>query len=185
VRSERCLSCGHLNKQGVFCGRCGKRLPDSAVLSSGKGCPAGGQHTGDQMPVPEQLKMTRETLARDPDNVEARCKLGEFYFRLGKLALAEKEFKIVKAVEPANIVAREHLAKICQQDGNEAGAVKELESIEMLPECPASSLVFLADLQIVLRDRKKALRALKRAVEREPGNIKIRLQYEKLLNEEA
>jgi tetratricopeptide (TPR) repeat protein len=100
------------------------------------------------------------------------------------MPLSEKEFKIAKAVDPNNLTAREYLSTIFREAGDDEGAAGELEVIESLPACPASSLLDLAELRLRLGRRKEALRALRKAVEKEPGNIKIRLRYEKLLIEE-
>lgn len=180
----RCLSCGHLNDRNTFCGRCGKRLPVKKNLAfAQQGAPAASKQA-DLISIPEKIELVRSLLSRDPDNVEARCELGEFYYRLGKMSLAEKEFKIVKAVDPSNITAREHLAGIHREAGENEGAIRELEAVESLSGCPVSSLVILAELRLLAGRTEEAKRTFRRAIEKEPGNIKLRLRYEKLLIEE-
>lgn len=62
-----------------------------------------------------------------PEEIESLEILGHVYFRQGKLAEARTVFEGILAVEPANPIARRHLAALALEKGDGEDALRHLE----------------------------------------------------------
>jgi tetratricopeptide (TPR) repeat protein len=135
---------------------------------------------------PEMFQELQKTVDTDPNNLEARTKLGNYYLAGSKgkpegVAMAEKLAKEVLQKDPNNIEGHILLGSVLFAQNQPDKALAELNhAIELDPK-RLESYLSLARFYVVTREPAKAEELFKRAISTDPNSPVGHIEYGKYL----
>jgi tetratricopeptide (TPR) repeat protein len=136
--------------------------------------------------VPEMFQALQKTVELDPNNLEARNKLGNYYLALSKgkpevISMAEKLAQEVLQKDPKNIEGHILMGSILFAQNHKEEAFAQLnQAIELDPK-RVESYLSLARFYIVTQDPGKAEELFKRAMSVNPNSPLAHTEYAKFL----
>jgi tetratricopeptide (TPR) repeat protein len=123
----------------------------------------------------------KEVTELNPQSVEARVLLGNFYGSQNRLDEAEHEFREGMAVSAQSMEPREALAKLLvTEHKNEAAEQVLLEARRDLPNNP-ESLLDLSNFYFITGDLNKAVAQYDALYQQRPNDLQIKKKYIQLL----
>jgi len=129
----------------------------------------------------EGKKILKEILKQDPENSMIHHALGEIYQKNGEWDKAIEEFKEIVKINPAEIDSYHMLAKSYYGNGMIEESIKASEAALNLHPKHLKSLLFLVSVYKSLKNIKKSLGYLERAVKVDSANLDLRLEYAQTL----
>jgi len=136
--------------------------------------------------LPEMLEEMRKTIQHDPNNLDARTKLGNYYLAASKghpelLTEAERLAKDVLQKDPNHIEGHILMSSVLFAQGKKDEALAELNrAIEINPN-RSESYLSVARFYMVTNDRVKAEEAFKKAISVDAGSPLVHMEYGKFL----
>src|SRR6266851_4153844 len=136
--------------------------------------------------LPEMLEEMRKTIQHDPNNLDARTKLGNYYLAASKghpelLTEAERLAKDVLQKDPNLIEGHILMSSVLFAQGKKDEALAELNrAIEINPN-RSESYLSVARFYMVTNDRVKAEEAFKKAISVDAGSPLVHMEYGKFL----
>lgn len=129
----------------------------------------------------EGKRILKEILKQDPENSMIHHSLGEIYQKNGEWDKAIEEFKEIIKINPAEIDSYHMLAKSYYGNGMIEESIKASEAALNLHPKHLKSLLFLVSVYKSLKNIKKSLGYLERAVKVDSANLDLRLEYAQTL----
>ena len=134
----------------------------------------------------EMIQELQKTVDTDPNNLEARTKLGNYYLLGGKgtpesIAAADKLAKEVLQKDPNNIEGHILLSSVLFAQKQPDQALAELNHALELDPNRIQSILSLARFYIVTHDTAKAEEFFKRAISTDPNSPVGHIEYGKYL----
>ena len=135
---------------------------------------------------PQMMQELQKTVALDPNNLDAKIRLGNYYLRAsgGKpdvIEMAEKVAQEILAKDDKNIEGHILMGSVLFAKNEKDKAVAELNhAIELDPK-RVESYLSLARFYLVTNDANKAEELLKRAISVNPSSPLAHTEYGKFL----
>ena len=135
---------------------------------------------------PEMLEELRQTIQLDPNNLDARTKLGNYYLAASKgrtelVSEAELLAKEVLQKDPKHIEGHILLGSVLVAQGQKDEALAELNrAIEIDPK-RVESYLSLTRFYVVTKDEAKAEEVFKKAISIDPSSGRVHTEYGKFL----
>ncbi|HEX9424715.1 MAG TPA: tetratricopeptide repeat protein [Pyrinomonadaceae bacterium] len=136
--------------------------------------------------APEMLEELRKTIQLDPNNFDARTKLGTYYLGASKgrpelVSEAERLAKEVLQKDPKHIEGHILLSSVLFAQNQKDEALTELNrAIEIDPK-RVESYLSLARFYVVTKDQAKAEEVFKKAISIDPSSRIVHTEYGKFL----
>lgn len=113
-------------------------------------------------------------LKQDPSFVTARYDLGVAYFAINRFEDARTAFRSVLQQSPGHRLAQYFLARIDLVQGNDDAAIRGFRKMSE-PKPLADELYYLGEAYFRKGDNREAIRTLRRASARQPGDYRVHL----------
>jgi len=143
------------------------------------------QRQGDQLQdygeFEKSIGYYRDALARNPNNLEARNRLGLSLMSLGRHEAAEEEFRKAQELDPANLDAAKNLASLYWQTDRHPEMFQAYDRILELDPDNWHAYRNLGMVHQELGDLEKSAELLRKAVELEPGNPNLHIALGEVL----
>ena len=127
----------------------------------------------DEKMLRSAIEQYEKIVAKDPKDTETWLMLGRLYKYASNSTAAEKAFNAVLAADPNNEDALAGLAFVYSDLGDTAKAVEKLKQLSDTNPSPRT-LTVLANAYEQLRDYKSAAAVLRRALEIQPDNTRVK-----------
>jgi tetratricopeptide (TPR) repeat protein len=135
---------------------------------------------------PEMFEELKKAVELDPNNLEAKIKLGNIYVAASKgnaetIAEAERLAKDILQRDPKNIEGHILLSSIRFAQNQKDEALAELNRAIELDPSRSESYLSLARFYLVTKDPAKAEEVFKKAISVNPGSALVHTEYGKFL----